>query len=302
MVTGTIALLALLFAAVASDFVLRRREGARTLLDASSALSTAIIEDGGGRRPSEIRLDATVKRIPLTMRITLVPRSTLRMEASRTRIEIVWPVAVGRLPTLEIQRTTTLDVIGRTLGWVDGSVGDPGFDRLFTVRSTASRDALARLVPIELRNVLFRFHREGQRIAVSSNRSRWRLDLDTWPDSTFAFLLLADATWASAEALLPDEPVAMLPPPPTGRSATPLLRAAEGATLQLLPPGAGTRGPQRREVICQVCGQSLTGIVVSCNSCDSLHHEDCWAYTGRCATFGCGSTGSRPIHAHTGQG
>jgi hypothetical protein len=298
MVTAVIAVIFVMFLVAVADTVHRRREFDRALTQATSALSSALFVESGPGSPREIRLDATVKRIPLTLRIFLTQRAFGYRDVNRTRLEIVWPVAVGRLPTLEIRRATWLDGIGRALGWIDRAVGDPSFDRLFTVTSSASRDAISRLVPIELRNVLFRFHREGQRVSLSSNRSRWCLELDTWPDSTFLYLLLTDAAWASSEALLPDEPVAMLPPPPAGRGHGLLLRSPEGATLQLLPPDASPRGRPRREPICQVCGQSLDGIVMACNSCDSLHHEDCWTYTGRCATFGCGSTASRPIHAH----
>ena len=44
---------------------------------------------------------------------------------------------------------------------------------------------------------------------------------------------------------------------------------------------------------CQVCGSELGGNVVKCRRCGTPHHADCWKYTGRCSTFGCGSTKSR---------
>lgn len=31
------------------------------------------------------------------------------------------------------------------------------------------------------------------------------------------------------------------------------------------------------------------GVVVSCPSCATPHHEDCWEYLGGCSTFGCAS-------------
>jgi len=42
------------------------------------------------------------------------------------------------------------------------------------------------------------------------------------------------------------------------------------------------------EVICQVCGDIITSDAVSCKSCRTLHHEDCWEYHGACSTYGCG--------------
>lgn len=39
---------------------------------------------------------------------------------------------------------------------------------------------------------------------------------------------------------------------------------------------------------CPVCATSLgEGETRRCERCDALHHEDCWAYVGRCAIFGC---------------
>lgn len=39
---------------------------------------------------------------------------------------------------------------------------------------------------------------------------------------------------------------------------------------------------------CQVCGQGLLSDVVSCLTCATPHHADCFDYTGRCSTYGCG--------------
>lgn len=45
----------------------------------------------------------------------------------------------------------------------------------------------------------------------------------------------------------------------------------------------GARAPS-----CSVCGTSLAGATtVVCAHCDTPHHDDCWAYNGGCALFGC---------------
>lgn len=42
---------------------------------------------------------------------------------------------------------------------------------------------------------------------------------------------------------------------------------------------------------CPICGDPLTGFaVVGCAACETPHHEACWTYNRRCATFACGST------------
>ncbi len=39
---------------------------------------------------------------------------------------------------------------------------------------------------------------------------------------------------------------------------------------------------------CIVCGEALTRDLVSCRSCKTPHHRDCWQYFGGCATYACG--------------
>lgn len=41
---------------------------------------------------------------------------------------------------------------------------------------------------------------------------------------------------------------------------------------------------------CQICGAALDGRLVRCARCSTLHHRDCWQYTGACSTYGCGET------------
>lgn len=39
---------------------------------------------------------------------------------------------------------------------------------------------------------------------------------------------------------------------------------------------------------CPVCGKEMIeGCLVSCGTCETLHHRDCWEYNKGCATFGC---------------
>jgi hypothetical protein len=51
-----------------------------------------------------------------------------------------------------------------------------------------------------------------------------------------------------------------------------------------LPPAAGP-GPGQ----CLVCNQALSPPVVWCSSCETAQHQDCFAYNGKCARFGCSS-------------
>jgi hypothetical protein len=44
---------------------------------------------------------------------------------------------------------------------------------------------------------------------------------------------------------------------------------------------------------CPVCGTRMGTGVVRCQACQTPHHSECWAYMGRCSTYGCG--GKRPV-------
>ena len=45
------------------------------------------------------------------------------------------------------------------------------------------------------------------------------------------------------------------------------------------------------EIVCQICGNDIDEVdVVYCKNCSTPHHKDCWSYTNKCSTYGCGST------------
>lgn len=44
---------------------------------------------------------------------------------------------------------------------------------------------------------------------------------------------------------------------------------------------------------CPVCGTGLRGEVLHCTVCAAPQHEECWAYLGRCAAYGCRGTRGR---------
>ncbi len=41
---------------------------------------------------------------------------------------------------------------------------------------------------------------------------------------------------------------------------------------------------------CPVCCDVITEDLVFCTRCKSPHHRECWIYSGKCATYGCGET------------
>jgi hypothetical protein len=53
----------------------------------------------------------------------------------------------------------------------------------------------------------------------------------------------------------------------------------------------GTADTLSAPPVCEVCGCPIVGEHVACSACGTPCHADCWAYVGRCSTFGCGGTG-----------
>ena len=42
--------------------------------------------------------------------------------------------------------------------------------------------------------------------------------------------------------------------------------------------------------ICQLCGEAVEAEAVSCTSCETIHHRDCWSFNEGCTTYACGSS------------
>jgi hypothetical protein len=57
--------------------------------------------------------------------------------------------------------------------------------------------------------------------------------------------------------------------------------------LQLVEDGKPIR--------CPVCGDLLDDDLMTCDECDTPHHEECWAFAGRCSTYACEGQ-ARPVH------
>jgi hypothetical protein len=52
---------------------------------------------------------------------------------------------------------------------------------------------------------------------------------------------------------------------------------------------------------CIVCGEALRTDLVTCRSCRTPHHKDCWQYFGGCATYACGGKQFVPAKASGGR-
>ncbi len=53
---------------------------------------------------------------------------------------------------------------------------------------------------------------------------------------------------------------------------------------------------RQREPHCGYCGTLVQGeTLVACNTCEAIHHQDCWQESGLCTTYGCGATQCSPL-------
>lgn len=93
-----------------------------------------------------------------------------------------------------------------------------------------------------------------------------------------------------AEGVSVREEVASMQPP-VPRPRTVRFQVKPSPTGQYVGPAYAARASSGTE--CQICGTALQGDLVSCRDCSTLHHGDCWTYSGGCSTYGCPSALSR---------
>jgi hypothetical protein len=68
-----------------------------------------------------------------------------------------------------------------------------------------------------------------------------------------------------------------------------MARTAE-AFLGFIRPVISSEGIQMgecRDGLCPICAAPLREPLVRCDRCQAPHHQECWEYLGRCATYGC---------------
>lgn len=88
----------------------------------------------------------------------------------------------------------------------------------------------------------------------------------------------AEPKFVPRRAVGPLADVALIGLPRTSRPQP--ARASRGSPLKLKLEGAR----------CPVCASDLTGAVVTCTSCATPHHADCFSFSAVCATYACGSS------------
>lgn len=144
----------------------------------------------------------------------------------------------------------------------DHVIGDPAFDRAWIVQGDLHRRVFApesRAVSVSGIQAL----RNLPDPSVKIQRGRVRVSVGRVPTEPEVHAML-NAARCVLEALRPNELEGVL-----------WVEARE----DLRP-------------LCQVCGSEEGAALVRCKSCRTPHHADCWAYAGRCSTYGCGERSS----------
>lgn len=183
-----------------------------------------------------------------------------------TRLHITWPDGELRCEVFP-QKLANRD--GRFFGTQDIEIGSPEFDKRFIIRG--SSESLIR-------------HLINERVQHAINEIR---EMAIARD---VYLL-----WSNGVLLIKVHGI--LQEFPQLEHFTKLgleLYESALATQSLGIEFVGSmKMPDLSGGICQVCGEEINSQAVTCKSCRTPHHADCWEYYGQCSTYGCGQSDYR---------
>jgi hypothetical protein len=152
-------------------------------------------------------------------------------------------------------------------------LGDPEFDRTFAVQANdhdMARDFLRPSVRESIAHLERLVHLGGLLVSINPERLLVQIDRNLALSSDGLAL-------AVREALLLHD----------GLLAGVAERVAQGIDIvDHSDVWEEDAGPP----ICKVCGEPIAGgPVITCASCNTPHHRDCWEYVGACSIYGCSS-------------
>ena len=197
----------------------------------------------------------------------------------RTHFSIHWPNLFLRC---EIYPESLLTGLRRLLGMQDIQIGSPRFDDSFVITGNDEAEIKQFLTP-GVQSLLLEISRYHTGTALRS----CDLHLEI---SSGLLTLTKQGMIANADVL-----------GPLCRQFLQLFDEAAGtsdAGIKFLEPRAPL---DQIAPHCTVCGESLERDLVSCRSCRTLHHRECWQYFGGCATYGCGGKLSQEPQQNVGE-
>lgn len=189
-------------------------------------------------------------------------------------LRLPWPDAKFRC---QLRYEDAMQTLGKLMGMQDIEVGNREFDQLFII--SGSSDAAVRevLTPIVQMRIL-KLYRMPYPNAFFTYRD---LEL-TWMRGTLAITKRrGNSSEATISTFL--------------QLCAEFYDAATNATDTGIEIVTHQRVVEEAKTACPVCSDALSGSLVACASCKTLHHRDCWSYFGSCATYGCGSKKARTV-------
>ena len=193
-------------------------------------------------------------------------------ESTKSHLAIPWPS--GRL-RCEIFLEGPFSGLRKLIGMQDIEIGSPHFDRQFIITGNDEAAIKAFLTPDAQARVLDLLKLESSGMysvpnfylrigggTLTVTKASYFTDARTIQRFIDLFVQFFDA--ASG---VPAAGIEFLDSPKTSTEATPH---------------------------CIVCGEALTSDLVTCRSCRTPHHRECWQYFGGCATYACGGKQHMP--------
>lgn len=201
------------------------------------------------------------------------------MLVCRYELSHLTPVSPGPV-WLKVFPETMWHSLAKLFGMQDLRIGHPDFDQKLVVQS-APVEAFNPLLAEGLREHLVRLYRMSpnlhlfqvtyqdgkltiQRSLELSRYAPWAADVVRQLDSV---------AWNLLDALSPDR------------------ISAYAGSVEIVGMGPATEAS-----VCLICAQPIADPTqMSCTTCETPHHKDCWEYNGRCALFGCGGARAREL-------
>ena len=203
-------------------------------------------------------------------------------ESNKTHLTIPWPS--GRL-RCEIFLEGPFSGLRKLIGMQDIEIGSPDFDRQFIITGNDEAAIKAFLTPVAQARLLdllrvdatTAFSVPNLYLQISNGlltvtKASYLTDIET----VDRFIQLFLAFYEAANAV-PNSGIEFL-------GAV----SVQSADISDLPH-------------CIVCGEALRSDLVTCRSCRTPHHKDCWQYFGGCATYACGGKQYVPAKASGGR-
>ena len=187
-------------------------------------------------------------------------------ESPKTHLAIPWPN--NRL-RCEIFPEGPLSGLRKLIGMQDIEIGFPHFDRQFIITGN-DEAAIKALLTSEVQAVLFQLLKLEERNSFSLPNLYLQISRGVLTITKTSYYTSAASVERFIDWFLQFYDAAVAVP-------------AAGIEFIDAPKCTDEVAPH-----CIVCGESLDGDLVSCRSCRTPHHRDCWQYFGGCATYACG--------------